>query len=104
MHAKQLARIGLFYLEEAILDVLPSPSDEHIKMAQVNRLIGMHRIHQEWTRVEPKGVSDWLCSFVLEKLLDEERVETRTEGNRRTGWRLSHSEYERRSENEKGFE
>ena len=85
---KQLARIGIFYLEEAILEVLfekmeTSPDDSLVRAVDIARKIGVrHRLNE-----------NWLVSDILKKLEAEGRVEQREE---RGPWKLTEDEYQKR--------
>ena len=86
--AKQLARIGIFYLEEAVLDVLfeameTSQEDPFVRAVDIARKIGA----EHWTN------ENWLVSDVLYKLKAEERVEQETN---RGPWKLTETEYQKR--------
>ena len=92
---KQLARTGIFYLEEAILDVLleeREKGNDFVTDVNVQKAIGMYG--QTWDG----GNSNWLTNSILNKLEMEERIDCkRNENNRRTGGsRLSDTEYEKR--------
>ena len=86
---KQLVRIGIFYLEEAILEVLfekmgTSPEDPFWRAADIRRKIGVYR---HWYK------DGWLVDSVLKKLDEEERVEQREVGG---PWKLTDAEYQKR--------
>ena len=82
---KQLARIGIFYLEEAVLDVLFQATEENqlVIAAEIRRKIGLGEIDE----------SNWVVRGILRKLKNEERVEQREE---RGPWKLTETEYQRR--------
>lgn len=83
--AKQLARIGIFYLEEAVLDVLFQATEENqlVIAAEIRRKIGLGEIDE----------SDWVIRGLLRKLETEGRVEQSEEPR---GWKLTEAEYHRR--------
>ena len=58
--AKQLARVGIFYLEEAVLDVLFQATEENqlVIAAEIRRKIGLGEIDE----------SDWVIRGILQKL------------------------------------
>lgn len=85
---KQLARIGIFYLEEAILEVLfkameTSPENPFVRAVDIARKIGV----EHWTN------ENWLVSDILYKLKTEGRVEQK---ERRGPWKLTETEYQKR--------
>lgn len=95
MNAKQLTRIGIFYLEEAILDALPTPEEQHISGTEVSKRTGMYPGMPNTTTAN----AHWLARSVLEKLLEDARVDViHSQGGTRRGWRLTHEEYESRIE------
>lgn len=89
--AKQLARIGVFYLHEAVLDVLCDHyHDKHgLGAADIGRVAGIYR----GVRMNDAIVSG--CLNQLEKL---GKVEQALQKNGRGGWRLSKEEYGRRGD------
>lgn len=90
MTAKQLTRIGLFYVEEAILDTLFQAGDEYVRAADIARALG---ISKSWDE------SDWIVAVVLYKLDEDGRVEARrSTSGRRTGWKLTVPEKNRRAD------
>ena len=76
---KQLGRIGIFYIEEAILEVLfqamEAQDDACVRAVDIDRRIGMYH------------------ATVLKKLEAEGRVEQSRE---RGPWRLTEAEYQER--------
>ena len=62
---KQFARIGIFYLEEAILDVLydASQKNERLDSTQISGRIGI-----------PHEVAEIIVKAILQKLEKEDRV------------------------------
>ena len=85
MTAKQLARIGVFYIEEAISTVLFQVHPEYMRAANLSRSIGI----KNW------DTQDWVISNVLRKMEADGRVETQYVNNRREGWKLTKAEYNR---------
>lgn len=84
--AKQLVRIGLFYLKEAILEILfearESYKDPYVKLTDINEELG-----GRWK------VDGWSVRELLLKLEEEKRVEQREV----TGpWKLTEAEYKKR--------
>ncbi len=89
---KQLTRIGIFYLEEAILDVLSEARHQgrdFISKADIEREVG---IYQRWEN------SQFLCASILNKLEGDARIKTRQSetGRTRTGWQIEETEYNQR--------
>lgn len=88
---KQLARIGIFYLEEAVLDVLfeamAAQEASFVRAVDIRKKVG---IDKEWDR------DQWLIRSILEKLKMEERVQPRIVGKQQRGWKLTEAEYEKR--------
>ena len=82
---KQLVRIGIFYLEEAILDVLfearetPAP---YVQLSEINKKIG-----GKWAE------DGWSVRILLSKLEEKARVEQREV---RGPWKLTEAEYQKR--------
>lgn len=92
---KQLARIGAFYLHEAILDVLCEEyrTEHGLGAADIGRQAGIYR--------EPGVVhmNDAIVTGCLNELHDQRKVERKPQkGSTRDGWRLSEEEYGRRSD------
>ena len=89
MTAKQLTRIGVFYIEEAILDTLFQANDLYVRAADIARDLGV----KSWDE------SDWIVATILYKLEKDERVEARRDaGGRKTGWKLTTLEKNRRAD------
>ena len=89
--AKQLARLGIFYLEEAILDVLfeameAQPEDPYVQRVDIRRKIGVYDLHRKYK---------WSLEGFLFKLKGEERIEQekRSDGS---FWKLTEDEYQKR--------
>lgn len=95
---KQLARIGVFYLHEAILDVLREyyPTGHGLGAADIGQRAGIYR--------DPGvvGMNDAIVTGFLNELHDQEKVERKPQENstRDDGWRLSKEEYGRRSDDD----
>ena len=89
LHPKQLARIGIFYLEEAVLDVLLEAKyeQEYLQPAEISRRAGMTHVLYE---------SGDMAYGVLAKLEGEGRVESSPKPKRR--WQLTDEEFEKRRE------
>ena len=88
---KQHARMGIFLLEEAVLDVLLEArhEDECIGPAEISARAGIFR-----ERGSVNIMNDAIVTGVLVKLADEGRVERCTQqGRRRGGWQLADREY-----------
>ena len=84
---KQLGRIGIFYIEEAILEVLfeamDAPDESFVRAVDIAPKIGVKH-----------GLDgNWLVSDILRKLEAEERVEQREV---RGPWKLTEAEYQTR--------
>lgn len=86
--AKQLTRIGLLYLEEAILDVLfearETASNPSLRAVDIRRKIGVYR---EWSK------DGWFVGSILRKLASEARVE---QMEAKGPWKLTDAEYEKK--------
>ena len=89
MTPKQFARIGVFHLEEAILEVLFQADSEYVRAADITRDIGIKSFDNP----------DWIVAILLGKLEEDGRVESRrSERGTRTGWKLTVREYNRRAD------
>ena len=90
MTAKQLARIGVFHIEEAILDTLFQADDEYTRSADISRAIGI----KSWDNY------DWIVGRILRSRLEKDgRVEAQlSESGQKTGWKLTTREYNRRAD------
>ena len=89
---KQLTRIGIFYLEEAILDTLSEArhqGNDFISKTDIEREVG---IYQRWEN------SQFLCASILNKLEGDARIKSRQSetGKTRTGWQIEDTEYNQR--------
>ena len=85
MTAKQLVRIGFFYIEEAISTTLLQAYPEYTRAVDLSRSIGI----RDWDH------RDWAINSILRKLERDGRVEAQYVNNRREGWRLTETEYNR---------
>lgn len=85
--AKRLARTGIFYLEEAVLEVLfevmEAQEDPFIKAVDIARKIGVYDGDR----------TGWLTASILYKLRGERRVQQKKTGG---PWKLTEAEYEKR--------
>lgn len=93
---KQHARMGMFYLEEAVLDVLLEAAyeEECLGAAAISRRAGIFR-----DRGEVNIMNDAIAHGVLVKLSDEGRVERCTQaGTSAGGWKITDNEFETRRE------
>lgn len=95
---KQLARLGEFHLEEAVMDVLleAAHEDECIGGAEISRRAGIFR---EPDTPEGGGVAagnDWIVGGLLIKLRKAGKVERCEQRSGRGGWKLTDEEFQRR--------
>lgn len=101
MTSKQLGRLGTFYLEEAVLDVLLESriqGEEYIGANKISRRAGLY----------PGGLgtskenAHWLCTSILDRLIDFDRIKAHKQpGNVNiSGYSLSEREYEQRKPND----
>lgn len=91
---KQHARIGMFHLEEAVLDVLleAKHKGDCIGPAEISRKAGIFR-----DRGEVNIMNDAIVTGILVKMADEGRVSRcRQAGANRGGWELTNREYAQR--------
>ncbi len=91
---KQLARMGQFHLEEAVLDVLLEAKHEGdcIGAAEISRRAGIFR-----ERGVVDIMNDAIATGVLVKLTDEGKVRRcQQHDTQRGGWELTESEFELR--------
>lgn len=90
MSPKQLTRIGVFYIEEAILDTLSQSKDHYFRAGHISERIGL----QLPVRDEDKN---WIINRFLEKLEEDKRVKARRRKNGGViAWKLTASEASRR--------
>ena len=89
---KQLARIGEFYLREALLDVLCDafPEGYGVGAAELSRRTGIYR--------EPAiiNMNDAIVHGLLNQAYSQGKVERAEQRNGKGGWKLTDGEYERR--------
>lgn len=87
---KQHARIGMFHLEEAILDVLLDArhEDECIGAAGISRRTGIHR-----EAGPTMNMNDAIVHGCLNKMEGEGRVQRCQQENNRGGWELTEREF-----------
>ena len=87
--AKQLTRIGVFHIEEAILDTLFQADEEYMRAVDISRNCGLF---ESWNG------SSWIVTGTLYKLEKDERAEARRgPGGQRSGWKLTTREKNRRA-------
>ena len=90
---KQLAQKGVFYLEEAVLDVLfRAYNQEFLSSREISRRAGLPRRQTE------KWEDDMIAYGVLDKLQNEERVKNNRPGRGADCWQLTEKEFEKRRE------
>ena len=83
---KQLGRIGIFYLEEAVLDVISQNKGDYVRAVEISKSMGF----STWD-------NGWIVKRILDKLEEEGRVEARrTKKGSATGWKLTEAEYQKR--------
>lgn len=93
---KQLARLGEFHLEEAVLDVLLDArhEDECIGAAEISKRAGIFR---EGGGGDPiASMNDAIATGLLIKLYRAGKVEQCEQEGGRGGWRLTDAEFNRR--------
>lgn len=100
MRPKQLARIGTFYLHEAVLDVLLEHHSTGYGLGptEISLRAGIYKDSE-------KGAGTFanaLVSGCLSELMGQNRVERRAKqkGGKETGWCLTHKEYLRRRDDD----
>ena len=88
---KQLAQKGVFYLEEAVLDVLfRAYNQESLSSREISRRAGLPRRQTE------KWEDDMIAYGVLDKLQNEGRVKNNQPGRGPDRWQLTDKEFEKR--------
>ncbi len=95
LRPKQLVRWSMFYLEEAILDILLEARHKgecSITAAEIGRRGGGDILRG----MEGPTGRDWIVWHILKKLETEGRVETNPPQTSRKPWRLTEEEFERR--------
>lgn len=95
IRAKEQARLGMFYLEEAVLEVLLEAKyeGECLGPAKISRRAGIFR-----ERGSTDIMNDAIVCGVLVKLVDQERVQRCTQANKKGGWELTDKEFGQRSD------
>ena len=90
---KQHARLGVFYLEESVLDVLLETKyeGECIGAAEISRRAGIFR-----SRGNTDVMNDAIVHGILVKLADGDRVQRCTQRNNRGGWEMTDKEFAER--------
>ncbi len=88
---KQFSRMGEFYLEEAILDVLLEAKYEGqcLGPAKISRRAGIFR-----ERGRENIMNDAITMGLLVKLSDQRRVQRCTQPNDKGGWELTDVEFQ----------
>lgn len=96
---KQLARMGEFYLEEAVLDVLLNAAqrNESIGAAEISKRAGIFRDGGGGGEAMA-SMNDAIVTGLLTKLQKADRVERCTQANGKGGWKISESEIARRQD------
>lgn len=91
MTPKQMARLGVFHIEEAILETLFQADSTYVRGANIARALGLMK---SWEK------SDWIVNRILYKLEEDGRVESKMSqsGQSKTGWKLSDHEKNRRAD------
>lgn len=90
---KQLSRMGMFYLQEAVLDVLYENYNEGygIGAADISKRAGIYR-----ERGPSDIMNDAIVTGILNSLHEEKKVKRTSQESGRGGWSLTDSEYNRR--------
>lgn len=90
---KQLSRVGQFYLEEAILDILLEAKHEQecLGPAEISRRAGVFR-----DRGGEDIMNDAIVTGFLVKLSDQRKVKRCKQPNNRGGWELTDDEFQSR--------
>ncbi len=90
---RQHARLGMFYLEESVLDVLLESKyeGECIGAAEISRRSGIFR-----SRGDVDAMNDAIVHGILVKLHEENRVQRCKQTNNRGGWKLTDKEFTER--------
>lgn len=94
---KQLARLGEFHLEEAILDVLleAAHEEECIGAAEISRRAGIFR-DGGGGGGNVAAMNDAIATGMLIKLFNAGKVERCQQSPGRGGWKLTEAEFNRR--------
>ena len=90
---RQLSRMGTFYLQEAVLDILYEhyPEGYGIGAADISRRAGIYR-----DRGPSDIMNDAIVTGVLNSLHEQGKVGRIEQEGGRGGWRLTESEYNQR--------
>ena len=90
---KQFSRMGEFYLEEAILDVLLEAKHENecLGPAEISKRAGIYR-----ERGVENIINDAIVTGMLVKLTDEKKVQRCKQDNNRGGWELTDQQFKHR--------
>ena len=90
---KQHARMGMFYLEESVLDVLLESKYEQecLGPAEISKRAGIFR-----ERGSVNIMNDAIVTGILVKLADEDRVQRCEQPNMQGGWELTDKEFAER--------
>jgi len=90
---RQLSRMGTFYLQEAVLDILYEhyPEGYGVGAADISKRAGIYR-----DRGPSDIMNDAIVTGVLNSLHEEGKVERIEQEGGRGGWRLTESQYNRR--------
>ena len=90
-YPKKYARLGVFYLEEAVLDALLETKDECIGAAEISKRAGVYRpTHDKAT------FNESITNGILSKLENEGRIEKCLQPNNRGGWKITDKELSER--------
>lgn len=97
---KQMARIGQFYLEESILDILLEARHENqcLGSAEIGKRAGIYREGGGGGKglKEITNMNDAIVTGFLNKLNSEEKVERCEQPNKRGGWKLTDDQFSAR--------
>ena len=87
---KQLARIGEFHLEEAVLDALLGARHENecLGPAEISKRAGIHR-----GQGPRNTINDAIVKGMLNKLAEQGRVKRCKQSNKRDGWKMTGKEF-----------
>jgi len=90
---RQLSRMGTFYLQEAVLDILQEhyPEGYGIGAADISKRAGIYR-----ERGPSDIMNDAIVTGILNSLHEEGKVERIEQEKGRGGWRLTEREFNRR--------
>ncbi len=91
MKPKKHARIGMFHLEEAVLDVLLAAKNkgECIGVAEISKRSGIYRSLEN----ENSALNDSIVRGLLIKLICEDRIEECKKPNNQRGWQITEREF-----------